>query len=174
MRERDPSRTIGQNLEAFLLLELLRAPSYGYDLTRRLGEYGFRRAVDEPGVVYKVLRNLEDVGAIHSEWQPQSSGPARRYYEISESGRTLLRQRVLQLKRYVARVERLLGGDGAGGRGDGAGRAAVLLNAGAAVYVAGLAGTYAEGVERATEALGQGLALRALERLRRASASTSG
>ena len=108
MRERDPSRTIGQNLEAFLLLELLRAPSYGYDLTRRLGEYGFRRAVDEPGVVYKVLRSLEDVGAIHSEWQPQSSGPARRYYEISESGRALLRQRVLQLKRYIARVERLL------------------------------------------------------------------
>ena|SRR5438477_8425518 len=108
LRERDPSRTIGQNLEAFLLLELIRAPSYGYDLTRRLGDYGFRRAVDEPGVVYKVLRNLEDVGAIHSEWQPQSSGPARRYYEISESGRTLLRQRVQQLKRYVARVQRLL------------------------------------------------------------------
>ena len=74
----------------------------------------------------------------------------------------------------AARVERLLGGDGEGGRGDAAGRAAVVLNAGAAVYVAGLAATYAEGIKRATDALGQGLALRALERLRRVSANTSG
>jgi anthranilate phosphoribosyltransferase len=71
----------------------------------------------------------------------------------------------------AARIERLLGGlvDG-----DPAGRAAILLNAGAAIYVAGLVGTYAEGVTRAAAALASGAGLTALERLRRASASTSG
>lgn len=107
-RGRDPSGTIGRNIEPFLLLELLRAPSYGYDLIRRLADRGFRRAAQEPGVVYKVLRALEDSGSIHSEWSTQESGPARRYYEITDQGRQLLRRRVYQLKRYLARLERLL------------------------------------------------------------------
>jgi DNA-binding PadR family transcriptional regulator len=105
---RDPSGTIGRNIEAFLLLDLLRESSYGYDLIRRLGDYGFRRAVEEPGVVYKVLRSLEDRGAILSEWTTRESGPARRYYHITSEGRVLLRHRAYQLKRYVDRAQRLL------------------------------------------------------------------
>ena len=68
------------------------------------------------------------------------------------------------------RIERLL----ADGGGDAPGRAALLLNAGAAVYVAGLADSYAAGVARARAALEAGAGRTALERLRRVSASTSG
>jgi DNA-binding PadR family transcriptional regulator len=105
---RDPSGTIGRNIEPFLLLELVRAASYGYDLIRRLSDYGFRRATAEPGVVYKVLRALEESGSIRSEWSTQESGPARRYYEITPAGRKLLGDRVFHLKRYVERAERLM------------------------------------------------------------------
>ncbi len=45
---------------------------------------------------------------------------------------------------------------------------------GAAIYVAGLAASYAEGIGRAREVIGSGAARAALERLRRASLSTSG
>ncbi|HYK83423.1 MAG TPA: anthranilate phosphoribosyltransferase [Gemmatimonadales bacterium] len=68
----------------------------------------------------------------------------------------------------AARIERLLSDGG----GDEAGCAALLLNAGAAVYVAGLARSYEEGVSRARAALLAGKGREALERLRRASAST--
>jgi anthranilate phosphoribosyltransferase len=67
----------------------------------------------------------------------------------------------------AARIERLLGD----GRDDPAGRAAVLLNAGAAIYVAGLVASYTDGVARAREALRTGRGRDALERLRRASTS---
>lgn len=70
----------------------------------------------------------------------------------------------------AARIERLLSGKA---DGDPAGRAAVLLNAAAAIYVSGLAATYAEGITRAAAALASGAGLSALERLRRASVSTS-
>jgi anthranilate phosphoribosyltransferase len=70
----------------------------------------------------------------------------------------------------AARLERILAGNGA----DPAGRAAVVLNAGAAIYVAGLAASYAVGVRRADEAISSGAARAALERLRRANPSTSG
>jgi anthranilate phosphoribosyltransferase len=70
----------------------------------------------------------------------------------------------------AGRLERIL----AGSADDASGRAAVLLNAGAAVYVAGLAVSYAEGVRRAAAAVDSGAGRAALERLRRASPSTSG
>ena len=107
-RGRDPSGTIGRNLEPFLLIELLRAPSYGYDLIRRLGDYGFRRATNEPTVVYKVLRSLEDAGSIQSQWSTEGSGPARRYYEITEKGREVLHDRAYYLIRYRDRIDRLI------------------------------------------------------------------
>lgn len=61
------------------------------------------------------------------------------------------------------RVERLLEEPGA----DPAGRAAVVLNAGAALYVAGLVGDVGAGFERAQEALAAGAAREVLEGMRR-------
>ncbi len=69
----------------------------------------------------------------------------------------------------AVRLERLLA-DGV----DPDGRAAVLLNAGAAVYVAGLEPSYREGIARARAALDSGAARDALGRLRRASPSNAG
>jgi len=69
------------------------------------------------------------------------------------------------------RAEQILDGGG----GDAAGRAAVLLNAAAAVYVGGLARDLAEGLERARAALESGAAREALRRLREGGrVSTSG
>ena len=62
----------------------------------------------------------------------------------------------------AARIEALLGG----GRHDVAGLAALLLNAGAAIYVAGLADSYADGITRAREVVRAGKGREALERLR--------
>jgi anthranilate phosphoribosyltransferase len=70
------------------------------------------------------------------------------------------------------RIEALLAGDG-----NSAERCAVLLNAAAAIYVAGSADTFEKGAELAEAALRDGAARDALERLRRAAPralSTSG
>src|SRR5213083_1884693 len=69
----------------------------------------------------------------------------------------------------AARVERILGN----GSADPSGLAAVLLNAGAAIYVAGIAGSLAEGIGRAREVVASGAARAALDRLRKATASIS-
>jgi len=65
------------------------------------------------------------------------------------------------------RLERLLGGldDGAGDR---SGHAALLLNSAAALYAAGVVGSYVEGIERSRDAIREGRAGAALDRLRRA------
>jgi anthranilate phosphoribosyltransferase len=70
----------------------------------------------------------------------------------------------------AARLERILGN----GSADPEGLAAVLLNAGAAIYVAGIANSLAEGIGRAREVVASGAARAALDRLRKATASISG
>jgi len=70
----------------------------------------------------------------------------------------------------AARVERLLRAPD----DDPAGRAAVVLNAGAALYVAGVAPRVREGVEHAARALHDGSGLRVLQELRRVSGVSSG
>src|SRR6267143_1620254 len=67
------------------------------------------------------------------------------------------------------RLERILGN----GAADPSGLAAVLLNAGAAIYVAGISGSLAEGIGRAREVVASGAARAALDRLRKATASIS-
>ena len=72
------------------------------------------------------------------------------------------------------RLERILGNGASRGEPDYAGLAAVLLNAGAAIYVAGIAASLAEGIGRAREVVASGAARAALDRLRKATASISG
>jgi anthranilate phosphoribosyltransferase len=64
------------------------------------------------------------------------------------------------------RLERIL----ENGSADAPGLAAVLLNAGAAIYVAGIAGSLAEGIGRAREVVASGAARAAHDRLRKATA----
>ena len=42
------------------------------------------------GNLYRVLRALEEESLVRSEWHGEGSGPARRSYELTDAGRTLL------------------------------------------------------------------------------------
>jgi PadR family transcriptional regulator PadR len=74
-------------LRAALLLLIKEQPSYGYDLAARLRSLGVGAPV--PGL-YKLLRSLEKQGAIASDWEFSSTGPARRIYRSTPHGDLLL------------------------------------------------------------------------------------
>jgi len=76
-------------LEPYLLLKLKEKPSYGYELMEGLRERIFHGEPD-PGAVYRTLRFLEEEGFVVSRWETESSGPARRYYELTREGEELL------------------------------------------------------------------------------------
>jgi anthranilate phosphoribosyltransferase len=73
----------------------------------------------------------------------------------------------------AARIERLLGGS-ASGEDDEAGRRAVVLNAAAGLYVAGVVGSYGEGVKVAGDVLGKGGGGGVLAKLREAARRLGG
>ncbi|GAA1189420.1 hypothetical protein GCM10009654_53700 [Streptomyces hebeiensis] len=71
-----------------ILLLLAERPGHGYELTQRLGAFGWAEA--ESAHVYRLLRGLEKDGRISSRWRASASGPARRVYEITPAGSTSL------------------------------------------------------------------------------------
>jgi PadR family transcriptional regulator, regulatory protein PadR len=78
-------------LRPCLLLLLRERSAHGYDLLERLRPLGFVR--HDPGGLYRALRALERDGYVRSSWQPSRSGPDRRTYEITRSGKEELHRR---------------------------------------------------------------------------------
>lgn len=72
-----------------ILLRLLAdGESYGYELVTRVHGLGLVEVAD--GSIYPALTRLEREGHLVSRLVASTSGPARRYYRLSESGRKAL------------------------------------------------------------------------------------
>ena len=82
-------------LQPCLLLLVLEQPGYGYDLVGRLKPLGIN---DDAASVYRALRLLEHDGAVTSSWRTSDTGPARRVYDLTETGESMLRQWVAALE----------------------------------------------------------------------------
>jgi len=67
------------------VLSQLRSSQYGYSLRQALSERGMPI---EEGTLYPLLRRLETLGLLESEWRVDG-GPPRRYYRLSPSGSEL-------------------------------------------------------------------------------------
>lgn len=67
-----------------------------------------------PGPIYRELRTIEDAGLIASNWCVGQSGPGRRVYEITPSGRESLDRSVagvLALQRLISEYQVRVSGD---------------------------------------------------------------
>ena len=63
---------------------------YGYEIAKRLASANEGVAIFKEGTVYPVLRALSAGGLLTSRIVPSYAGPPRRYYRITEQGRTVL------------------------------------------------------------------------------------
>lgn len=71
-------------------LDLADEPMYGYQITKRLDAHGDSGLDFKMGALYPVLRSLERSGMLTSEIEPSTSGPPRRYYQMTDVGREIL------------------------------------------------------------------------------------
>lgn len=109
MRDMDDLRSFSQlrrGVAEFCLLALLtKDERYGFDLVRTLGEAGL---VSGEGTVYPLLGRLAREGYVSTSWRESPSGPPRKYYAISQSGRAALDLFVSQWGQFRAAVDDLL------------------------------------------------------------------
>ena len=65
-------------------------PLYGYQIAKSIEGRMDQAPMMKQGALYPVLRSLERSRLLASEVEPSVSGPPRRYYTITESGRLTL------------------------------------------------------------------------------------
>jgi len=65
-------------------------PMYGYHIAKVIEKENHAVPVIKLGTLYPFLRSLEKSGFLESNINPSVSGPPRRYYQITESGRQTL------------------------------------------------------------------------------------
>ena len=80
---------------ALVLLAVLgqaQEPMYGYQIAKRLERGDEQTLGGKQSALYPVLRNLHAAGLLDSYVEPSVSGPPRRYYRITATGRAVLRE----------------------------------------------------------------------------------
>ena len=80
--------TLRGHTETIILTQLMRGDNYGYEINKTIqqrtgGQYGFKEAT-----LYTAFKRLESAGLITSYWGEEGPGARRRYYAITEAGRT--------------------------------------------------------------------------------------
>jgi DNA-binding PadR family transcriptional regulator len=73
-------------LRPALLLLLAEGDSHGYELIDKLDKLGFETDNLDSSILYRDLRDMEEVGLIESTWDEDSKGPRRRVYQINDEG----------------------------------------------------------------------------------------
>lgn len=93
----------------FCVLALLAdEPRYAFDVVRDLSAVG--GMVTSEGTIYPMLSRLRRDGLVATSWRESSSGPPRRYHELTPAGRTALMNFTDQWHMFSAAVDHLLAG----------------------------------------------------------------
>ena len=88
-------KELNAGLVALVLLAVLDQAGedlYGYQIAKRLQHQAGEGTFVKQGALYPVLRNLSAAGLLSSRVVPSYSGPPRRYYGITPTGRRTLAQ----------------------------------------------------------------------------------
>jgi PadR family transcriptional regulator PadR len=72
------------------VLDKAAKPMYGYQIAKLIEARTQNVDIMKQGALYPVLRSLEAEGLLQSEVEPSVSGPPRRYYKITDTGRRTL------------------------------------------------------------------------------------
>jgi PadR family transcriptional regulator, regulatory protein PadR len=92
-RQRKFQKDLNGGLVGLVLLAVLDSSGedlYGYEIAKRLAMANDGTSIFKEGTIYPVLRALSAAGLLTSRIVPSYSGPARRYYRITEQGRSVL------------------------------------------------------------------------------------
>jgi PadR family transcriptional regulator PadR len=96
-------------LELCVLIVLCRRDFYGYELVQAISQN-----IDiAEGTIYPLLRRLMKEGYFTTYIQESAEGPARKYYKITEKGRTYQVELLEEWNKFVGGVNALIGKEGA-------------------------------------------------------------
>ncbi|HPU95973.1 MAG: Transcriptional regulator PadR-like family protein [Firmicutes bacterium ADurb.Bin153] len=91
---------------AVSLMKLGKA--HGYQIAQEAAKLAVTETQMDTAGVYRVLRRMEAMGFVHSEWDTDGPGPAKRVYMMSEEGMMQMERLMLKLRGISNELKSLL------------------------------------------------------------------
>ena len=101
------------SLALLSILAQAEEPLYGYQIGKLVGagDDDASTVMVKQGAIYPVLRSLESQGLLSSEREMSDSGPPRKYYQATETGKEALEIWSGIWTETKSFVDKVLGGD---------------------------------------------------------------
>ena len=77
-------------LSFWILLLLYERPSYPYEMSAEVAKISQGTISVDDNSIYRALNRFESTGIVKSALQQSSTGPQRRYYSLTNTGKALL------------------------------------------------------------------------------------
>lgn len=91
-------------LELCVLSMLTDRDRYGYELTDEIS----KKMEIATGTLYLVLKRLKDENQVETYLQESENGPARKYYHLTEAGRTYQQDLKSEWLEFVRAVDEII------------------------------------------------------------------
>ena len=91
-------------LELCALTKLMGHDQYGYELTEAISQ----EIAISPATLYLILKRLKDEGCVETYLCESSEGPARKYYHLTDKGKTVQEEQEKEWETLSAAVTRIL------------------------------------------------------------------
>lgn len=79
-------------LSFWLMLLLSEKPMYAFEMGKAIEEISQGIISVDDRSLYRACKRFETSGIVESSWQASEVGPPRRYYQLSASGKEILRR----------------------------------------------------------------------------------
>jgi len=87
-----------------VLALLARADSYAYEIASRLSD-----AIDMgEGTIYPLMRRMQSDGLVETYLVESTAGPSRKYYRLTDTGRTALEVQTAEWAHFTQAVDAVL------------------------------------------------------------------
>jgi Predicted transcriptional regulators len=94
-------------LSLCVLALLSRHDSYAYEIASQLSD-----AIDMgEGTIYPLMRRMQTDGLVETYLVESSAGPSRKYYRLTDQGRSALESQGREWRTFADAVERVLDGN---------------------------------------------------------------
>src|SRR6267154_4282834 len=91
-------------LDLCVLAMLARKDGYAYDIASRLAEdIGMGE-----GTIYPLMRRMQSDGLVKTYLEESSSGPPRKYYQLTKAGRAALAEQTTEWNAFAESVAKIL------------------------------------------------------------------
>lgn len=96
-------------IQPVILTILMEEDLYGYKIVQRIAEMPMFNGQKPDGTgVYRLLKSMEKRGLVVSSWSVSDTGPAKRFFKITESGEECLARWIDTLEEYRQTIGMLL------------------------------------------------------------------